>query len=81
MPEPSPNHPWMPYRRSVTLYLAYAALLASIINLLAGTGFIWIASMAALAILLGALEAIRQLWHRRSARPSSEPGGPPPEQA
>lgn len=62
-----PRAPARTYTRSPLLLLAYGALCATFLNAFLGTGFIWIAGSAALAVLLGAAEiAIQVRRHRAS---------------
>ena len=62
-----PIAPSRPYTRSPLLIFAYGALCATFLNLFVGTGLIWTAGSAALAVLLGAAEIIIQVRRRRAS--------------
>jgi hypothetical protein len=62
---PPPTNP-RPYTRTPLLLMAYGALGAAILNLIVGSGMLWIAGSAGLAVVLGLIEIVVQV-RRRSA--------------
>jgi hypothetical protein len=57
-----------PYRRSVLVILAYGAITAAIVNSLLGSGMMWTAGSAGIAVLLALADIIMQI---RGRGPSS----------
>ena len=56
-----------PSKRTPLLIAAYCALVATLVNLILGTGMMLILTPAGLSVLLAVGEIVLQMWRRRAS--------------